>query len=876
MAVRVLMVDDDPVHLELSERFLTRQNSEYEVVAAETPEEAMNLLLEQIFDAAVCDIDMGEGQPTGLDILEQVRSSGLDVPVIIFTGKSREEIAIQALNLGADYYIRKSSYKIEGLYAELSYYILTAVEKRRTKKALAESEKRLRIREAQLAEAQRIARMGHWDWDIIADTIDWSDEIYRIFGLAPQEFSATYEAFLASVHEDDRNSVRRAVDEAINEKRPYSIDHRVVHPDGKIVNVHEQGEVTFDEEGNAIRMMGTVQEISDYSHHIPVQEDKQIAETLLIQQDRWQAVFNHAPNAIAIFDEEGLLIDANSAAVELFGVKTRETLLGISLFDHSNLPDDALEKIRKGEVHQFEYKFNFQRVSELNLFATSKSDVVYMDVVISSLQDSSGRPTGYVLHVSDMTERHRTEEALKTNEEMFRNIFQESPICIELFDSDGLLIGANTAALELFGVSDLENFIGFDLFADPNTPEFVKENLREGNIVRTEARFDFSIVKVHDFYETSKTGVMHLDCVYSPVRYGSGEGLQGFIVHIHDATDRSLAEQALVESRESFKELYNSALVGLFRIRISEGMILECNDQFAESVGLEDKGALVDGSNFFKDLLIRPSNWKQLKNDLREYGSLVTELPVSSKQGQQLWMRFSLRIWPEKGYIEGVMSNITKQKEALEMLKKQKEELSDFAHSMSHDLKNIIHNMLGFIELIEEEQDFIHLSRMRILLNETGELIDHSVALADAGLIIEETDSVNLDSLVREVANSLIPETVIYSQDKLPIIRADGRKVAQIFRNLFDNAIQHGNPKNIDVDLIDEDGRYLITISNDGKVIPDTVRSKVFLRGFTTSQNGKGFGLAIVKRLVEAHRWTIRLLESRTTTFQITIPNPER
>ncbi|MHA2320639.1 MAG: response regulator [Candidatus Thorarchaeota archaeon] len=130
MAIRVLMVDDDPVHLELSEQFLKRQSSEYEIIPAETPEEAMNLLLEDKFDAAVCDIDLGENQPTGLDILEQVRVNESDIPVIIFTGKSREEIAIQALNLGADYYIRKSSSKIEGLYAELSYYILTAVEKR--------------------------------------------------------------------------------------------------------------------------------------------------------------------------------------------------------------------------------------------------------------------------------------------------------------------------------------------------------------------------------------------------------------------------------------------------------------------------------------------------------------------------------------------------------------------------------------------------------------------------------------------------------------------------------------------------------------------------------------------------------------------------
>ena len=337
-------------------------------------------------------------------------------------------------------------------------------------------------------------------------------------------------------------------------------------------------------------------------------------------------------------------------------------------------------------------------------------------------------------------------------------------------------------------------------------------------------------------------------------------------------TSRALAEQALVESRESYKELYNNALVGLFRVRISDGMILECNDQFAESFGFEKKGSMIDDSSYIKDMLVQPKEWEELKKKLREEQRLVTELPVSTMDGERRWMRFSLSIWPDKGYIEGVIADITEQKMALEMLKKQKEELSDFAHTMSHDLKNIFHNMLGFIELIEEEQNLSHLARIRTLLNETGEMVDHSVSLADAGLIIEETEKVDLTSLAEEVADSIIPESVSYSQDDLPEINADRRKVAQIFRNLFDNAIQHGQPNKIEVRLIRTDGAYRIKVVNNGKIIPEIQRSKIFLRGFTTSKTGQGYGLAIVKRLVEAHGWAIRLLDERETTFEIEIP----
>ncbi len=994
MAIRVLMVDDDPVHLELSEQFLKQQSPEYEIVSVETPDEAMNLLLEEKFDAAVCDIDLGENQSTGLDILEQIRVNKNDIPVIIFTGKSREEIAIQALNLGADYYIRKSSSKIEGLYAELSYYILTAVQKRMIERALFKSERKLRESEAKLAEAQRIAHLGHWEWDIESNIDIWSDEIYRIFGLAPQEFSATYEAFLESVHEDDREFVQQSVDAAIKEKKPYSIDHRIVRPDGTIRFVHEEGEVTFDEEGKAVRMIGTVQDTTEriqhetllrkerdkaqryldlagvmilaldtqynvtminqrgcellecneadiagtnwIESHIPehsrktateyldslvsggpggtcemiiqtllgtekrilcqdqvltdeegkvttilcsareielVEAEKApMTETLQIREELWRGVFDHAPAAIGIFDSEGLLIDINEAGLELLGVKNRDDVLGLNLFKDSKLPENVLVSISKGEVYRFDYKWDFEYVAQRELLQTARSDVIYMDVTLSSLQDGEGKSRGYVLHASDMTERKLTENALKANEEMFRTIFEESPICIELFDADGILVGANKAALDLFGVDNLENFVGFDLFGDPNAPDYVKDNLRRGDMAMTEYRFDFSKVKVHDLYKTSKSGIMHIDCVYSPIKYGKEENLRGFIIHVQNVTDRALAEQALVESRESYKELYNNALVGLFRVRISDGMILECNEQFAKSFGFEEKVSMNDGSSFIKDFLVQPKEWEQLKTKIHREQRFVTELPVNTKDAERRWMRFSLSLWSDKGYIEGVIADITEHKQAIEMLKKQKEELSDFAHTMSHDLKNIFHNMLGFIELIEDEQNLSHLIKLRTLLNETSEMVDHSVALADAGLIIEETENVELTSLVKEVADSIIPQSVDYLQEELPVVNADQRKVAQIFRNLFDNAIQHGQPKRIEVKGVKTDGAYRIRITNDGKIIPDFQRSKIFLRGFTTSKNGQGYGLAIVKRLVEAHGWTIKLLAERVTTFEIVIP----
>jgi PAS domain S-box-containing protein len=126
----------------------------------------------------------------------------------------------------------------------------------RTSQALAVSESRLR-------QAQRIARLGNWHWDIASGTLTWSDEAYRIFGVEPQAFTPSYTGFLDTVHPDDRSRVVAAVSGAVAGTRDYRIEHRVVLPDGSLRHVLEQGEVERDPDGLARAMVGIVQDVTE-------------------------------------------------------------------------------------------------------------------------------------------------------------------------------------------------------------------------------------------------------------------------------------------------------------------------------------------------------------------------------------------------------------------------------------------------------------------------------------------------------------------------------------------------------------------------------------------------------------------------------------
>jgi PAS domain S-box-containing protein len=131
-----------------------------------------------------------------------------------------------------------------------------------TQRKIAEDE--LKKKDEMLEEAQRIARLGSWEWDIMANKIEWSDETFRIFGLLPQSIDPTYEIFLERVHPEDREEVKAAVNLTLSDPSfKYNIKHRIRKPDGSERVVRERGKVIFNEDDEAYKMIGTVQDITD-------------------------------------------------------------------------------------------------------------------------------------------------------------------------------------------------------------------------------------------------------------------------------------------------------------------------------------------------------------------------------------------------------------------------------------------------------------------------------------------------------------------------------------------------------------------------------------------------------------------------------------
>lgn len=151
-----------------------------------------------------------------------------------------------------------------------------------------QAEEQLRKSQSQLAQAQQIARMGSWEWDLITDKVTWSDETQRLYGRKPEDLGASMETCLEQrVHPDDRQRVKKIMEESLRTHQPFVCDHRVVLPDGTERIMQGRGEILVNDQGKPVKMFGIVQDITEAKR---AQEALQFSEEQLRQAQKMKAV----------------------------------------------------------------------------------------------------------------------------------------------------------------------------------------------------------------------------------------------------------------------------------------------------------------------------------------------------------------------------------------------------------------------------------------------------------------------------------------------------------------------------------------------------------------------------------------------------------
>jgi len=245
--------------------------------------------------------------------------------------------------------------------------------------------------------------------------------------------------------------------------------------------------------------------------------------------------------------------------------------------------------------------------------------------------------------------------------------------------------------------------------------------------------------------------------------------------------------------------------------------------------------------------------------------SVQFEIEIQPNDGELIPCEDHMGILPYEGeYFEGsvgMLRDITERNDREQELKRRNQRLDEFASVVSHDLRNPLNVAIGGIDLAQAEYDSEHLERAERGLNRMEALIDDLLTLARGDETITDRESVDVAQFVEECWSNVETEDATLVTDVDCTIDADESRLKQVCENLVRNAIEHGGD---DVTVTVGEFEEGVYIEDDGSGIPEDEYDDIFSAGYSTSDEGTGFGLSIVEQIVEAHSWKIRVTDGST------------
>ncbi|MGL1894511.1 MAG: response regulator [Spirochaetaceae bacterium] len=280
-----------------------------------------------------------------------------------------------------------------------------------------ESERILKTSERTLVQAQKMAKLGNWELDLVNNKLYWSEEIFDIFGVDSKNFEATYETFIEIIHPDDRDKVNQVYQEHLSNKKPYDIEHRIQLKDGTIKFVRENCDSDFNLDGEPIKSRGTVQDITekktveDEIHKLNLELEDRVKQRTNEIKILSQAV-EQSSSSVVITDKNGIIIYVNKNFTDVTGYTSHESI------------GSKPSIIKSGEMNGSFYKKLWKTILSGNtwkdeiLNKKKNNDLFWEFVSISPILNETNDIISFVAVKEDITERKIREKSLR--EKTFR------------------------------------------------------------------------------------------------------------------------------------------------------------------------------------------------------------------------------------------------------------------------------------------------------------------------------------------------------------------------------------------------------------------------------------------------------------------------
>lgn len=803
--MRILAVDDEADILDLNKMFLER-SGELEVQCSTSVREALELLAGSDFDAVVSDYQMPEVD--GISFLKTLRGSGNHIPFILFTGKGREDVVIQALNNGADFYLQKGG-SATPMYAELEHKLKVAVERRRQHLELQDTRNRFRMVLEKLP-------IGLWMADKDGRLILGNPAGQRIWGGYPKVGQEEYGVFKAwrlpektPIRPDDW-----ALGYAVNEGRETDWELLEIEAlDGAHKIIYNWATPLRNDRHEIVGAFVINQEIT---------KEVEMLKALEASERRYRTYVERSPFGLIIADAEGRLIDVNEASCKITGY-SKEELQSKSILDLHN------------EVTAPEARTHFERVVK-DGFSSGVIGFVHKSGEIRQWSVEAVRisPEMFMAFVEDVTDRMTMEKSLLVKD----RAVECAASGIALLTLDGRFSYINNAVLDILGLSDRSEIIGrsaIEIHADHELPTELITKVWKGEIWRQEVplrRKDGRNIIV------DMTVQLVLDDRGNPLTLMSS---------IIDITERKLAEDELKETEAKYRELVHNSNDLIYRIDFDpEQRFTYVNPASVRMTGYTPEEHYADPLLGYK--MVHPDDLHLLE---RMMGENRFDAPVQlrwiRKDGSVIWTE--MHVAPTYGSdgrlirVEGVARDVTERRLMESALKSANHKLKLLTSLTRHDISNQLMVMMGSLAMAVQKGCPESCIGRAI---DAGKRIDSIIAFTKdyEDLGVKEPRWHRLSDLVGGVFDVHRYGVSFHKDfpDGLEIFADD--LIGKVFMNLVMNSLIHGeHVTKIGCWVGNENGDLLIFISDDGIGIPAEDKRTIFERGFGKN-SGQGLYLA--------------------------------
>ncbi|MBF0501908.1 MAG: PAS domain S-box protein [Candidatus Riflebacteria bacterium] len=288
--------------------------------------------------------------------------------------------------------------------------------------------------------AEKIAKIGNWEWNIVTNEVTWSDEIYRIYGIDKHKVKPSFDIVVQTVASEDRDRFCKAVDAAVKLNEPFEGQYRMI---GLVANerfVHTIGTVVRDEVGRPMSMFGIIQDITDRK-----QSERKLQES----EAKFRSIFEQATDGIMMADPvRKRIIEANRAICEMLGY-TREEIITLRIEDMH--PKEELSRIL--DLFEKQVRGELSLTRDIPMLRKDGS-IIYVDINATSIT-IGGNPC-LIGIFRDITKQRAMETSLRDTQARFKAIFEQSNDGISVADLDGRYVMVNPVFCAMTGYTEIE------------------------------------------------------------------------------------------------------------------------------------------------------------------------------------------------------------------------------------------------------------------------------------------------------------------------------------------------------------------------------------------------------------------------------------